>query len=127
MKIAIVGSRDYPQLEDVHFWFPKLFDGRKDTLLSGGARGVDKEAEKVALWMNVPIVFYRPERKHVKSDYIKRNIKMVDDADVVYGFFDGTSKGTWFTLKYAAEKGKLGGFWVKGKRFLKPSELNGQV
>ena len=46
MKIAIVGSRDFPQLERIDAFVDSLSPG--DVVVSGGARGVDSRAERRA-------------------------------------------------------------------------------
>lgn len=59
--VAVVGSRDYPNLERVKQYVTKLAVKYPDAvLISGGARGVDQMAEKVALWSGLDLISYRP-------------------------------------------------------------------
>lgn len=61
MIVAVVGSRDWPDLERVKCYVTKLAAKYPDTVLvSGGARGVNQMAEKVALWSGLELISYRP-------------------------------------------------------------------
>ena len=61
MIVAVVGSRDWPDLERVKCYVTKLAAKHPDTVLvSGGAPGVDQMAEKVALWSGLELISYRP-------------------------------------------------------------------
>lgn len=60
MRIAIVGSRDFPNLNAVRARVESLPAGT--TIVSGGARGVDIIAEETALRVGLAVVSYRPLR-----------------------------------------------------------------
>ena len=61
LKIGIVGSRNYPYLEDVDLLVAKIAaDTKRQALIvSGGAKGVDKAAETAALKYGLKVRSYR--------------------------------------------------------------------
>lgn len=109
MKVAIVGSRtitDYNMIENVVIAF-QTNEGQITEIVSGGARGVDTLAEKLANRHNIPIkVFPADWDAYGKSAGYRRNRDIVDRADVVFAFWDGKSKGTKHSIDLAKEKGK---------------------
>lgn len=65
MRVAIIGSRNYPQLDEVEVFVEKL--SRKyphATVISGGAPGVDHEAEEAARARMMHIRSYRPRKRY---------------------------------------------------------------
>lgn len=61
MIVAVVGSRDWPDLERVKCYVTRIAAKHPTAVLvSGGARGVDQMAEKVALWSGLELISYRP-------------------------------------------------------------------
>jgi hypothetical protein len=72
MKVAIVGSREYPNPSKVRAYIQNL---PPDTVIvSGGARGVDKCAEKVAESIGLQTEIYPADwHKFGKSAGMKRN------------------------------------------------------
>jgi len=54
MKVAIVGSRHYPNLERVRKYVRKL--SPNDTIVSGGAKGVDQTAEDEARKLGMEVI-----------------------------------------------------------------------
>lgn len=67
MKIAVVGSRDYPHLDDVRA-LVRLIASREaePTIVSGGAKGTDTAAEQAAHEAGLQVVSYRV--RSVKDD-----------------------------------------------------------
>jgi predicted Rossmann-fold nucleotide-binding protein len=60
-RVAIVGSRDYPDLEQVRWFVRKLAEKYPDALVvSGGARGVDRVAESEAHTQGLKVLSFRP-------------------------------------------------------------------
>lgn len=101
MKIAIVGSRKVTieNLEDY------IFDC--DEIVSGGAVGVDTSAAEFARSKGIKLTEFLPEyKRYGRAAPIVRNRKIVDYADKIIAFWDGSSKGTLSVIKYAKEKGK---------------------
>lgn len=60
MHIAIVGSRQYPFLDDVRRLVRHInADVDGITIVSGGAEGVDTTAEQEAILLGMPVISYR--------------------------------------------------------------------
>ena len=102
MKLLIVGSRSIKTFD-----LSDYIASDVDTILSGGAGGVDSLAEQYADTHRLSKYIIRP-RYDLYSRYVplKRNELLVDMADKVLIIWDGCSKGTEFTLKYAKKKNK---------------------
>lgn len=106
MKVAIVGSRDYGNLEAVRAYVRGL---PKDTVIvSGGARGVDSVAEQEARRCGLEVLIFPAEwGKYGKSAGYRRNVDIVTAADQVVAFWDGVSRGTKHSIDLARAQGKL--------------------
>lgn len=106
MKVAIVGSRDYPDLDAVRAYVRALPLGT--VVVSGGADGVDKEAVSEARsrfgmgWQE----FLPNWAKYGARAGAVRNAEIVAFADRVVAFWNGTSKGTKITIDMARRAGK---------------------
>ncbi len=106
MRIAIVGSRHYPDLERVEAHVAGLPEGT--TLVTGSASGVDAAAIRSARARNLPLVRL-PASLEEGSDpklAAERNRKLVEQADVLVAFWDGSSEGTRHTVDRALDAGK---------------------
>jgi hypothetical protein len=121
MKIAIVGSRDYKNLQKVIDLVNQL--PNDSIVVSGGARGVDRTAElaakkrgltvdsKPAKWNDIshPDSLIRLDRFGGKYDAragLRRNKDIMGEADEVYAFWDGLSPGTKDSINYAKKLNK---------------------
>ncbi len=105
MKIAIVGSRTYPDLNKVVEYVKALPEGT--TIVSGGALGPDLVAEKAAKRRGLPtLIFLADWKAEPKEAGAIRNQTIVDHADEVVAFWDGISKGTAITIRKAKAAGK---------------------
>lgn len=109
MIIAVIGSREgfedgnvMPHLNE--FYDPK--NPKKNSFISGGARGVDRIVEKYANTLNIKIEIIRPINPSNKLDYLFRNIEIITKADKILAFWDGTSRGTKFVIDYAKARNK---------------------
>lgn len=119
MKIAIVGSRGFPDIDLICEFVDSLPEGT--TVISGGAKGVDTIAEKAARKRGLEVIIYPAEwdnfelpnarikknkwgREFNVTAGIERNKKICEEADEVIAFWDGMSKGTHFTIEYAKSK-----------------------
>ena len=101
MKIAIIGSRTVI-VKNLGEYISK-----NDELVSGGAKGVDSCAAEYAKANGMKITEFLPEyEKYGRAAPIVRNKKIVDYADKVIAFWDGSSKGTASVIKYAEKTGK---------------------
>lgn len=106
LKIAIVGSRNYSRLDLVRNYLTENFS-EGDIVISGGAFGVDSEAVVAANDLGFSSkVFYADWDKHGKAAGFIRNSLIVEAADVIIAFWDGSSRGTLDTLKKAKKAGK---------------------
>lgn len=105
MRIAVVGSRDYKNLEDVKEYIRSL--PPETVVISGGARGVDRTAAKEAREQGLKVIEILPDwDKYGKSAGYRRNILIVEEAEKVVAFWDGKSKGTEHTVRIAMDEGK---------------------
>ena len=102
MKLLIVGSRSIADF-DLSPYIPKDVD----TIISGGACGIDRLAEQYADSHHLSKYILRPRYDlYGRAAPLKRNEQMVDLADAVLIIWDGCSKGTQHTLKYTKKKNK---------------------
>lgn len=77
------------------------------TIVTGGARGVDTEAEHWAKRHKLEWICYLPQWKiYGKRAGLVRNKDMVDFSDILISFWDGSSAGTKQTIEYAKSLGK---------------------
>jgi len=94
MKVAVVGSRNL-HVEHLEDYLP---EGTTE-LISGGARGVDTSARNYALQHGLKLTECLPEySRYGRSAPLKRNITIIEQADLVLAFWDGTSRGTKFVI-----------------------------
>ena len=101
MKVAIVGSRGIDNVDLSYH----VKEG--DEMVSGGASGVDSVAEEYAEKKRIKMTVFLPEyRLYGRAAPIVRNKKIVDYADKVIAFWDGSSKGTKSVIDYAKKTGK---------------------
>jgi hypothetical protein len=106
LRVAIVGSRGYPRMDLVRRLVDSLDIG--DRVVSGGAAGVDTEAETRACERGmVPLVCVAPWKALGRRAGMARNAVIVREADRVYVFWDGESPGTKSTIGLARAAGKL--------------------
>ena len=102
MKLLIVGSRSI-----TNFDLTPYISSDVDTIISGGAGGVDSLAEEYADKHRLSKYIMRPSYNlYGRAAPLKRNEKMVDIADAVLIIWDGSSKGTQYTLEYSKKQNK---------------------
>ncbi|MHB8510454.1 MAG: hypothetical protein ACYDGR_17735 [Candidatus Dormibacteria bacterium] len=106
MKVAIVGSRHFPELERVREFVRTLPAGA--TIITGGASGVDAAAEKAArdAGLGVRKLPPRLEESTDPGAAGARNQRLVDGATVLVAFWDGESLGTRGTIDRALSSGR---------------------
>ena len=101
MKVAVVGSRNL-QVDDLGKYLP---DGVTE-IISGGARGVDQDARKFALAHGIKLTEFLPEYdKYGRGAPLRRNITIIEHADLVLAFWDRKSRGTKFVIDNCKERG----------------------
>lgn len=94
MKVAVIGSRGL-SISNLEAYLPE------DTteIISGGARGVDTSARNYALSHGIKLTEFLPEYEtYGRSAPLKRNITIIENADLVMAFWDGKSRGTKFVI-----------------------------
>lgn len=113
MKIAVVGSREFKArdylIHTLKEEYRNLYEG---TIISGGARGVDTLAIDIVNELNSEFertklkikVFVAEWDKYGKKAGFLRNKRIVDAADKLIAFWDGTSKGTKHSIDLAIAK-----------------------
>ena len=102
MKLLIVGSRSIKAF-DLSPYVPTDVD----TVISGGADGIDSLAEKYADLHRLSKYIVQPRYDlYGRAAPIRRNEQMVDMADKILVIWDGRSRGTRNVVKYAQKTGK---------------------
>lgn len=102
MKMAILGSRNLTNIA-----LEKYVLDDVDEIVSGGAVGVDSCAAEYAKFRKIKLTEFIPEyERYGRAAPIVRNKKIVDYADNILVFWDGSSKGTLSVIKYADKIGK---------------------
>jgi len=98
MNIAIVGGRDfsdYTLLKESLSAYISIYSGIPDNIVSGGAKGADTLAAQFAAEMDIPLLVFKPDyQKYGRGATLVRNTQIIENADVVFAFWDGQSKGT---------------------------------
>ena len=97
MNIAIVGGRDfsdYTLLKESILSYISIY-GVLDNIVSGGAKGADTLAAQFATEIGIPLLVFKPDyQKYRRGATLVRNTQIIENADVVFAFWDGQSKGT---------------------------------
>ena len=107
MNVIIAGSRtidDYAFIERAvetsNFLIKRV--------ISGGARGVDKQGELWAKNHGIPCTVYRADWEQFgKRAGAKRNRQMADVADALIAVWTGSSPGTRDMIEVMEARGKL--------------------
>ena len=101
MKIAIIGSRNIV-VDNVSEY---VSDG--DEIVSGCATGIDSCAAEYAKNNGLKLTEFLPQyERYGRAAPIVRNREIVDYADKIIAFWNGSSKGTLSVIKYAEKIGK---------------------
>jgi hypothetical protein len=125
--VLIVGSREYPDLEEVREFVRTL---SADTIIvSGGAKGVDQAAAEegrklgmAVLELTAPWGCDGNAAGHVRNAWL---VELIPEGGKVRAFWDGKSRGTKGTIELAKSrslldtrvrksKGAPGNPWEKG-------------
>ena len=101
MKVAVIGSRNL-KVDDLGKYLP---DGVTE-IVSGGARGVDTCAREYALANKIKLTEFLPEYdKYGRGAPLRRNITIIEYADLVLAFWDGSSRGTKYVIDNCKKRG----------------------
>lgn len=94
MKVAVIGSRNL-NITNLDDYMPE----NVTEIVSGGAKGVDTNAEDYARKHNIPLMEFLPDyRKFGKCAPLKRNLQIIKYADIIIAFWDGKSHGTKYVI-----------------------------
>ncbi|MDR1619885.1 MAG: hypothetical protein LBS18_04390 [Clostridiales bacterium] len=76
-------------------------------IITGGARGVDALAKEYASAHRLKLTVFRPDVAVLgKWAYLARNDQIVQAADMIIAIWDGSSKGTQYTIRQAQKLNK---------------------
>ena len=101
MKVAVIGSRNL-KVDDLGKYLP---EGVTE-IVSGGARGVDTCAREYALANGIKLTEFLPEYdKYGRGAPLRRNITIIEYADLVLAFWDGSSRGTKYVIDNCKKRG----------------------
>lgn len=93
MRIAIIGSRNFPHLDWVREYVRAL--PADAIIVSGGAEGVDSAAELEAARRGLKTQIFRAAWSlHGRGAGMIRNHDIIQAADRVVAWWDGVSRGT---------------------------------
>lgn len=108
MRVAIIGSRTFTSSpEEIEKQIIKEIPPGCSEIVSGGAVGVDKLAERAAKKLNLPIKRFLPDYAlHGKTATLKRNIEIINYADLILAFWNAESNGTRFVMAECIKRGK---------------------
>ena len=99
MKVAVIGSRGFNDYELVKKTLSKI---QITLLISGGALGADTLGEKYAKDNGIETKIFKPDwEKHGKAAGMLRNTDIINEAELVVAFWDGSSKGTLDSINKA--------------------------
>lgn len=100
MKVAVIGSRGL-NINDIGKYLP---EGTTE-IVSGGARGIDTCAREYALSHGLKLTEFLPDyERYCRGAPLRRNLLIIDYADIVIALWDGVSRGTKYVIDHC--KGK---------------------
>jgi hypothetical protein len=104
MRVAIVGSREFDDYELLKETVNNL-KLKITTVVSGGARGADRLAERYAKEYGIELLIFKADwDKLGKGAGFARNQTIIDNVDHLVAFWDGHSTGTMDIMKKAYKK-----------------------
>lgn len=104
MRVAVIGSRTFSDYNLMKEALSEIFITQ---IVSGGANGADKLAERYAKENDIPTKIYLPDwNKHGISAGFIRNTDIINDAEYVVAFWNGKSKGTLDSINKAKAANK---------------------
>ena len=106
MRVAIVGSRHFSDLERVSAYVRDL--PARSSIITGSASGVDAAATKAARDKGIAVQVMSASFEELAdaTRSAARNQRLIDACDVLVAFWDGGSKGTRTTIERALDSGK---------------------
>lgn len=102
MKVAVIGSR-ICTIENIDQFIPSV----TTEIVSGGARGIDQCAREYAQQNGLELTEFLPEyERYGRAAPLKRNMQIIEYADLVIAFWDGRSRGTRYVIEQCIAAGK---------------------
>lgn len=102
MKIAVIGSRNIAKID-----WERVGARPGDSIISGGAKGVDTLAEAAAREHGLGVETISPNfARYGRGAPHVRNMEIVSRCDRLVAFWNGESKGTKSTIDAARKAGK---------------------
>ena len=104
MNIAIVGGRDFNDYTLLKESILAYIDAHEkpENIVSGGAKGADTLATQFATEMGIPLLIFKPDyQRYGRGATLVRNTQIIENAEVVFAFWNGQSKGTKDSIKKA--------------------------
>lgn len=102
MRIAIVGSRTLT-VSNIEKYLP---EGVTE-IVSGGAKGIDRAAASFARAHHIKLTEFLPDyARYGRGAPLKRNEQIANYADAGIAFWDGSSRGTKYTIDRFRALGK---------------------
>lgn len=102
MKVAVVGSRTISGVK-----LEKYLPEDTTEIISGGACGVDACAKRYAVLHDIKYTEYTPEyERYGRAAPLKRNLLIIENADIVLAFWDGKSRGTKYVIDECRKRNK---------------------
>lgn len=108
MKILICGSRGWTDREAIYTRLALVDHAHKVIVVEGGAHGADRLAKQAAKSLGLEVREYSADwDTHGLQAGFKRNQEMLDveHPDLVWAFWDGSSRGTKHMIDIAREQG----------------------
>ena len=116
MKLGITGSRSNTTFDFTPLFCRQIkefnaFLGKRriTSIITGGACGIDRQAEFCAEKLNIPCQIIRPEyARYRKGAPLKRNLQIIASCDALLVIWNGShhSSGTIYTAVKALNFGK---------------------
>ena len=100
MKVAVIGSRGL-KVEKLERFLPE----ETTEIISGGAKGIDTCAREYALANGLKLTeFLLDYSRYGRAAPLKRNITIIENADLVLAFWDGISHGTKYVIEQCKKR-----------------------
>lgn len=117
LKVAVSGSRTITDQRTIWRYFANLngyLDHNIGAVITGIAPGVDTETKTWCDAVDIPCFRIKSLNKYYpklwekcgKLLYLGKDLQIIDDCDLLIAIWDGTSKGTKFTIDQALKRRK---------------------
>lgn len=111
MKIAIAGSRTFANYEVMCAFIERSLSDVEfnsiEAVVSGGARGADTLAEQYARENGLELIVFPAEwKRHGRKAGPLRNVKIIQECDLCFAFWNGQSRGTEHDISLCKRMGK---------------------